>query len=643
MATAIKTVYTYNLNGTQKDFNVPFEYLARKFVRVTLIGKDRKILVLNQDYRFATKTTITTTQAWGPAQGYSYIEVRRYTSATERLIDYTDGSILRAYDLNISQLQTIHVAEEARDLTADTIGVNNDGELDARGRRIVNLVDAVHDRDAVTFGQVKSMSQGAWQSRNQAEQFKNQAKGFRDEAEVSRNAAEAAKARAGASELKAKDWATKENAAVEGDLWSAKHYSKLTANDRAATFQSKEAAERAQLAAEAAQRHAANSQSAAATSAKDSKKEADRAKSEADKLGNMNALAGTIQSVNGENVTFKGLVGSMKGFVSAYADGLRIRQASNSMIHRFDGSNYYMLFSDTVDGTWNAKRPLSINFGNGLVTMNHGVNISGDVLSTTGRFLNKATPGAGGLANQLSSNAAFAQELPGNQDGNVYYPLVKQYGRRSNGYPTALSFGLVSQGKNGFHLGCLNLIGDNNNNKSWMFNIDGSTSFPGQISSSRVTSGGDVELHGSTILFKSNSRRHIQYNTGSQIDGYFFKDPGAGSYVMNFGSAASCEYNFSSAGNFVCSKGWTIAADGNIKGSTWGNNWLHSWLNENTVNRIQMGAVQSAGLWKGPGIGDGGGKVITGIVNGNRDEFVDTAHWRVMQYVRNNGRAYNIY
>lgn len=277
MATAVKTVYTYNLNGTQRDFNIPFEYLARKFVRVTLIGKDRKVLTLNTDYRFSTKTTITTAQAWGAAQGYDSIEIRRYTSATERLIDFTDGSILRAYDLNISQLQTIHVAEEARDLTADTIGVNNDGHLDARGRRIINVAYAVDNGDAVPLGQLKTMNQNSWDARNQAEQFKNQAKGFRDEAEVSRNAAEAAKARAGASELKAKDWAEKEDAPVEGEQWSAKHYSKLTANDRAATFQSKEAAERAQLAAEAAQRHAANSQAASATSAKDSKKEADRA------------------------------------------------------------------------------------------------------------------------------------------------------------------------------------------------------------------------------------------------------------------------------------------------------------------------------------------------------------------------------
>ncbi|CAK6597177.1 tail fiber protein [Klebsiella phage vB_Kpn_K12P1.1] len=206
MATNIKTVMTYQLNGSTTDFSIPFEYLARKFVQVTLIGVDRKVLVLNQEYRFATKAVISTSKAWGPADGYQQIEIRRYTSATERLVDFTDGSILRAYDLNISQIQTLHVAEEARDLTADTIGVNNDGDLDARGRRIVNVADGREPGDAITLGQVQRWNSSALTSankaavseqnaltyRNDAERFKNEANGFRDTAETSKNLAQQA-------------------------------------------------------------------------------------------------------------------------------------------------------------------------------------------------------------------------------------------------------------------------------------------------------------------------------------------------------------------------------------------------------------------------------------------------------------------
>lgn len=187
MANVIKTVLTYQLDGSNRDFNIPFEYLARKFVVVTIIGVERKVLTLNTDYRFATRTTISLTKAWGPADGYTIIELRRVTSTTDRLVDFTDGSILRAYDLNVAQIQTMHVAEEAHDLTADTIGVNDDGHLDARGRRIVNLANAVDDRDAVPFGQLKTMNQNSWQARNEALQFRNEAEGFRNEAEQFKN------------------------------------------------------------------------------------------------------------------------------------------------------------------------------------------------------------------------------------------------------------------------------------------------------------------------------------------------------------------------------------------------------------------------------------------------------------------------
>lgn len=188
MANVIKTVLTYPLDGSTTDFNIPFEYLARKFVVVTLLGVDRRVLTLTADYRFATRTVIATNKAWGPADGYTQIEIRRVTSATERLVDFTDGSILRAYDLNVAQIQTMHVAEEARNMTADTIGVNNDGHLDARGRRIVNVANAVDDRDAVPLGQLKVMNQSSWVARNDTLQFRNAAEQFCNESKANRDA-----------------------------------------------------------------------------------------------------------------------------------------------------------------------------------------------------------------------------------------------------------------------------------------------------------------------------------------------------------------------------------------------------------------------------------------------------------------------
>lgn len=153
MATAPKTIITVALTG-QREFTIPFEYLTRRFVVVTLLGADRKVLTLGTDYRFVSKTVISLlTDA--PAQ-YTHLELRRNTSATDRLVDFRDGSILRAGDLNLSQLQTLHIAEEARDLAFDIISITTDGNLDARGKRIVNVANGEQPNDAVNLFQLRN-------------------------------------------------------------------------------------------------------------------------------------------------------------------------------------------------------------------------------------------------------------------------------------------------------------------------------------------------------------------------------------------------------------------------------------------------------------------------------------------------------
>lgn len=146
------TIQTVALTG-QTEFTVPFEYLTRRYVVVTLRGPARKVLTLGTDYRFVSPTVISLFQS--PGAEFTYLELRRITSATERLVNFMDGSILRAYDLNLSQIQTIHVAEEARDsVTVDSLGIDANFNLDARNKRIVNLADGIDTTDAVTLGQV---------------------------------------------------------------------------------------------------------------------------------------------------------------------------------------------------------------------------------------------------------------------------------------------------------------------------------------------------------------------------------------------------------------------------------------------------------------------------------------------------------
>lgn len=145
------TVATYALNGVQRDFDVPFDYLSPTFIRVRLLGAGvPQVLSLGTDYTFLTNTTIRTTIAHG-APDWQYVEIRRVTPSTDLIVEFSDASVLRASDLSLSTLQTLHVAEEARDSIQDTLAEDLNGNIDARSRRIVNVDDPVGPTDAVNL------------------------------------------------------------------------------------------------------------------------------------------------------------------------------------------------------------------------------------------------------------------------------------------------------------------------------------------------------------------------------------------------------------------------------------------------------------------------------------------------------------
>lgn len=142
----------YTGDNATTQFSIPFTYQDTAEISVTVNG------VAETGLTFPSSSTVLLTSA--PATG-TLVQVRRTTALASRAVDFASGSVLTEEDLDDSNIQVFHAAQEAIDRSLDSIALGNDDTWDAESHRIRNVGTPVATTDAATKAYADGISSAA--------------------------------------------------------------------------------------------------------------------------------------------------------------------------------------------------------------------------------------------------------------------------------------------------------------------------------------------------------------------------------------------------------------------------------------------------------------------------------------------------
>ena len=352
----------YTGDNTTDTFAIPFTFTAQTEISVTVDG------VAETGLTFPSAASVQLTSA--PATG-TLVQVRRTTDLTARSVDFASGSVLTEEDLDNSNIQTFHAAQEAVDKSNDGITLGADDKWDAQSKIIKNVGTPTASTDGATKAYVDNVA------------------GSASAAAASASAAATSATNAATSATNA---ATSEtNAATSASTATTQATNAATSATNAATSATTAATEatnstNSSTASANSATASANSATAAASSATDAQSSEDEAEEWATKTNGIVASTGYSSkawATGGTGVTSQSGAGAAQEWATkasnstvdgtelsskAYAVGDMNRGSAGA--HSAKDWASYVSGLNTVDGTHKSARAYAIDAANAVADFN---------------------------------------------------------------------------------------------------------------------------------------------------------------------------------------------------------------------------------------------------------------------------------
>ena len=137
---------SYTANGSTDTFSFSFNYISTSHVKAYVDGTE------DTSITFPTASSVQLSST--PSSG-AVVLIKRVTPTDARLVDFQDGSVLSATDLDKSADQNFYVSQETSDNVQSKLGTSDstnqyDAGSTGSNLRITNVANPTGDQDVAT-------------------------------------------------------------------------------------------------------------------------------------------------------------------------------------------------------------------------------------------------------------------------------------------------------------------------------------------------------------------------------------------------------------------------------------------------------------------------------------------------------------